>query len=141
MSGKSKSVIKALNHKEFFVGLINEEQTTKYFSSLVKQMLHINKSYNSSSGGYRVATNNIGYKEVKAYLDTLILKKLPDLLDKSLEKHVVKLSKHQLDNFTLNASTRKKINDKFEDMLLQYLEDLPEKERSKLMMKYLMCRK
>jgi len=102
-------------------------------------MLQIHKTWRNNER--RIATNNIGYAEIKKYLDTLIEEKLPNIIDTRFEKHIIKLAKDYLNGITLNASTRKKINDKFEDMLLKYLDDLPEKERSKLMMKYLMCRK
>lgn len=139
MSGKKKLETLTSSQRKIFKDLITEEQASKYFKSLAHQMLQIHKTWRNNER--RIATNNIGYAEIKKYLDTLIEEKLPNIIDTRFEKHIIKLAKDYLNGITLNASTRKKINDKFEDMLLKYLDDLPEKERSKLMMKYLMCRK
>lgn len=139
MTGKKKSAIKVSKVKDLLFDLIEEEPVAKYLKSMIKQMLTVNKTYTSASG-YKVATHNVGYHTIKAHIENMIEKRMPGLIDSALDRYVNRLAKNQLDQFKLKPKTRTKINDKFEDMLLKYLEDLPEKERSKLMMKYLMCR-
>jgi hypothetical protein len=126
-------------NKKVVEGFITEEIADKYLKSLVKQMLQVRQVWTDNNR--TISTANIGYSTVKKYIEDYFEKRMPEFIDKAIDKYLDILLKKHFDKLTLSVSARKAIDKKFEGMLLKYLDNLPEKERTSLMMKYLMCRK
>jgi len=107
----------------------------------MKQTLQVRYSQDKNYNNF-VSPRNIGYKKVTTILEAKVKENMPAIMDSSINRHIKELLDDLLNGYhTIPSKSRKILADKMDSMTLDYLDNIPEKEKTKLILKYITCRK